>query len=78
MRQIRELRTGTVIMDILISVLAIGSLLYHFIISPLILDPSVGLFQMFFHANMSVIDLALFTGIFAVIWACDPPDTPRL
>lgn len=71
MRQIKEMRTGTIIMDILISVLAIGSLLYHFIISPLILDPSVGLFQMFFHANMSIIDLALFTGIFSVIWGTE-------
>ena len=58
-------------MDILISVLAIGSLLYHFIISPLIIDTSVGLVQMFFHANMSVIDLALFTGILAVIWGTE-------
>ena len=70
-RQIKEIRTGTIIMDILISVLAVGSLLYHFIISPLILDPSVGIFQMFFHANMSVVDLALLTGIFAVIWGTE-------
>ena len=70
-RQIKELRTGTILMDILISVLSIGSLLYHFIISPLIIDTSVGLFQMFFHANMSVIDLALFTGILAVIWGTE-------
>lgn len=68
MRQIKELRSGTIIMDILVSVLAIGSLLYHFIIAPLIVDPEVGLFQMFFHANMSVIDLALYTGILAIIW----------
>ena len=71
MRQIKEMQLGSTFMDILISVLAIGSLLYHFIISPLILDPSVGLFQMFFHANMSVIDLALFTGILAVIWGTE-------
>ena len=70
-RQIKELRTGTILMEILISVLAIGSLLYHFIIAPLIIDTSVGLFPMFFHANMSVIDLALFTGILAVIWGTE-------
>ena len=71
MRQIKELHTGAILMEIFISVLAIGSLLYHFIISPLIIDTSVGLFQMFFHANMSVIDLALFTGILAVIWGTE-------
>lgn len=70
-RQIKELRSGPVLMDILISVLAIGSLLYRFIIAPLVADPSVDLFQMFFHANMSVIDLALFTGILTVIWGTE-------
>ena len=70
-RQAKELRLGTTFLDILISVLAIGSLLFHFIISPLINNPSVGLFQMFFHANMSVIDLALFTGILTIIWGTE-------
>ena len=70
-RQIKNLRTGAILMDILVSVLAIGSLLYHFIIAPLIINPEVGLFQMFFHANMSVIDHALFTGILTVIWGTE-------
>ena len=70
-RQIKDLRSNAMLMDILISILAIGSLLYHFIIAPLIISPSVGLFQMFFHANMSVIDLALFTGILTVIWGTE-------
>ena len=67
-RQIKELNAGRAFFDILISIVALGGLLYRFIILPLIQDPSVGLFQMFFHANMTVIDLALFTGILMIIF----------
>ena len=67
-RQIREMDSSDVFFDILISVAAMGGLLYRFIILPLIHDPSVGIFSMFFHANMTVIDLALFTGILGVIF----------
>lgn len=67
-RQIEDMRAGQTILDIIISVVSLGGLLYHFIILPLIMNPSIGLFQMFFHANMSVIDLALFMGILIVIF----------
>ncbi len=68
MRQIGDMRSDAALIDIILSVAALGGLLYRFIILPLVLDPSVGLFTMFFHANMSVIDLALFTGILIVIF----------
>ncbi len=67
-RQITGMNAGRAFFDILVSVVALGGLLYRFILNPLIQDPSIGLFQMFFHANMSVIDLALFTGILAIIF----------
>ena len=67
-RQIGDMRADKAILDIVISVISLGGLLYHFIILPLIVNPSIGLFAMFFHANMSVIDLALFMGILIVIF----------
>ncbi len=71
-RQIPEVHTPLADgVNILISVLAIGAILYHFILLPLIMDTSVGLFEMFFHANMSVIDLALLTGILIVIFGTE-------
>lgn len=68
MRQIKDMRSGEAILDIIVAVASLGGLLYRFIIQPLIMNVSVGLFSMFFHANMSVIDLALFTGILIVIF----------
>ena len=67
-RQIRNLDSVGIFFDVFVSVVAAGGLMYRFILRPLIDDSSVGLFQMFFHANMSVIDLALFTGILVVIF----------
>lgn len=67
-RQIKKLDAGSAFFDILITVIALGGLLFRFIIQPLIQDSSIGLFQMFLHANMSVIDLALFMGILMVIF----------
>ena len=67
-RQITNMDTGSIIFDVFVSVLALGGLLYRFILQPLIADTSIGLFAMFFHANMSVIDLALFTGILMIIF----------
>ncbi len=67
-RQIKNMDTGSVFFDTFVSTLALGGLLYRFIIKPLIYDASIGLFPMFFHANMSVIDLALLTGILMIIW----------
>lgn len=67
-RQIGDMRSGEAIFDIVISVAALGGLLYRFIVWPLVMDPSVGLFTMFFHANMSVIDLALVAGILVIIF----------
>lgn len=67
-RQIKNMDTGSIIFDVFVSILALGGLLYRFILQPLIADESVNLFTMFFHANMSVIDLALFTGILMIIF----------
>ncbi|MBQ9376700.1 MAG: hypothetical protein IJU05_02710 [Schwartzia sp.] len=68
MQQIENLDFARVFFDICISVIAIGDLLYRFIIMPLLRDNSVSLAEMAMHANMSVIDLALFAGILIIIF----------
>ena len=67
-RQTKNVDSGSIVFDIFVSVLALGGLLYRFILQPLIVNESIGLFEMFFHANMTVIDLALFTGILMIIF----------
>ena len=67
-RQTKNVDSGSIFLDVFVSILALGGLLYRFILQPLIADESVNLFTMFFHANMSVIDLALFTGILMIIF----------
>ena len=67
-RQTKNVDSGSIFFDIFVSVLALGGLLYRFILQPLIINESIGLFEMFCHANMTVIDLALFTGILMIIF----------
>lgn len=67
-RQTKNVDSGSIFFDVFVSLLALGGLLYRFVLQPLIDDESVNLFMMFFHANMSVIDLALFTGILMIIF----------
>ncbi len=67
-RQIKNIDSASTFFDVFVSVIAAGGLMYRFILRPLIDDASIGLFPMFFHANMSVIDLTLFSGILVVIF----------
>ena len=68
LRQTEKLDLARVFFDICVSVIAIGDILYRLIILPLLKDNSVSLEEMAMHANMSVIDLALFAGILIIIF----------
>lgn len=68
MQQMKRLDVSSGILDILVSTAAVADIMYRFIISPLLSDDSVGIFEMFSHANMSVIDMALLAGTLMIIF----------